>query len=906
MPLTSGTRLGPYEILALLGSGGMGEVYRARDTRLDRSVAIKVLPERLSSSEEGRQRFEREARTISQLSHPHICALYDVGRESGIEYLVMELLEGRTLEDRLARGALPTEQVLRFGIEIADALDKAHRQGIVHRDLKPGNVMLTKSGVKLLDFGLAKTLERSLDATGREQATAGQHPMARVSLTALPTQQALTQEGTILGTFQYMAPEQLEGHEADPRTDIFAFGAVLYEMATGRKAFSGTSRASLISNIMKEEPVPVSTIQPMTPPAFDRVVRTCLAKDPEDRFQTAHDAKLQLQWIVEGGSQAGAPAVVVSRRRSRERVAWGVAAGAILAAAFATSGYVRRAPVEAATIRSSIVPPEKTAFEIGGEDSGSLTISPDGRRITFVAKDAAGKKLLWLRSLDAVVARSIPGTEGATWPFWSPDSRFIAFFAEGKLKKVDAAGGPPLTVCDAKRGRSGSWNRDGVILFSPDSTVAVHRVSAGGGAATPVTRLDESKGETTHRWATFLPDGRHFLYMAGTHAAGTGSEMNVIYLASLDSKDRTLLLHARSNVAVASGYLIYVLEKTLLAQPFDAKRLRLTGDPVPLGDSVLYDPSYFRAAFSASDNGVLVYAGGTGGSKARLAWYDRSGKLIGAPFGDPIDYRMFSISPDGKRLAAEVADSTTGAGDIWLSDFARGTRTRFSFGSGESICPVWSPDGSRIAFTRMEKTLLTRIVAKPSSGGGGEETLLQGSGDICPKSWSPDGRYLAYETLAAAARTKSDIWILPLFGDRKPFPFLATQFDEQVSQFSPDGRWILYSSDESGRPELYVAPFPGPGSKWQISAGGALGGEWLQGGKEITYLTLDLNQMSVQVKADASGFETGVPRVLFDASNATYLRSDPSGDRELMAVLPQTAENTPITLVSNWPAALKK
>ena len=505
MPLTSGTRLGPYEILALLGSGGMGEVYRARDTRLDRSVAIKVLPERLSSSEEVRQRFEREARTISQLSHPHICALYDVGRESGIEYLVMELLEGKTLEDRLARGALPTEQVLRFGIEIADALDKAHRQGIVHRDLKPGNVMLTKSGVKLLDFGLAKTLERSLDATGREQAAAGQHPMAGANVTALPTvvgSANLTQEGTILGTFQYMAPEQLEGHEADPRTDIFSFGVVLYEMATGRKAFSGTSRASLISNIMKEEPVPVSTIQPMTPPAFDRVVRTCLAKDPEDRFQTAHDAKLQLQWIVEGGSQAGAPAVVVSRRRSRERMAWSVAAGAILAAGFATLGYVRRAPVETAPIRSSILPPEKTAFEIGGEDSGSLTISPDGRRITFVAKDPSGKKLLWLRPLDAVAARSIPGTEGATWPFWSPDSRFIAFFAEGKLKKVDAAGGPPLTVCDAKRGRSGSWNRDGVILFSPDSTVAVDRVSAGGGAATPVTRLDESKGETTHRWAT--------------------------------------------------------------------------------------------------------------------------------------------------------------------------------------------------------------------------------------------------------------------------------------------------------------------------------------------------------------------------------------------------------------------
>jgi Tol biopolymer transport system component len=884
----------------------MGEVYRARDTRLDRAVAVKVLPAHLSASEESRQRFEREARTISQLSHPHICALYDVGREGATDYLVMELLEGETLSHRLVKGALPIDQVLRYGIEIADSLDRAHRHGIVHRDLKPGNIMLTRSGVKLLDFGLAKTLERSLAATGGEQAAAAQHPMAGRNLTAMPTVAgSLTKEGSILGTFEYMAPEQLEGHEADARTDIFAFGAVLYEMATGRNAFSGKSQASLISNIMKEEPTPVSTIQPMTPPAFDRVVRTCLAKDPEDRFQTAHDTKLQLQWIVEGGSQAGAPAVVISRRRSRERLAWGVAAGAILAAAFATLGYVRRAPVEAPTLRSSILPPEKTAFEIGGEDSGSVTISPDGRKITFVAKDAEGKKLLWLRPLDAGAARSIPGTEGATWPFWSPDSRFIAFFAEGKLKKVDAAGAPPLTLCGAKRGRSGSWNRDGVILFSPDSTVAVHRVSAGGGAATPVTRLDESKGETTHRWATFLPDGRHFLYMAGTHAAGTGSEANAIYLASLGSKDRTVLLHARSNVGFASGYLIYVLEKTLLAQPFDAKRLRLTGDPVPLGESALYDPGYFRAAFSASDNGILVYAAGAGGSKARLAWYDRSGKPIGEPFGDPIDYRDFSLSPDGKRLAADVEDSTTGISDIWLSDFARGTRTRFSFGPGPSICPVWSPNGSRIAFARMEKTLLTRIVAKLSSGGGGEETLLRSSGDICPKSWSPDGRYLAYDTLAAVARTRSDIWILPLFGDRKPFPFLETQFDELSARFSPDGRWVLYTSDESGRPEIYVAPFPGPGSKWQISAGGGLGGEWLQGGKEITYRTLDLNQMSVQVKADASGFETGVPRVLFNASNATFLQNDPTGDRELLAILP-AAQNTPITVVSNWPAALKK
>jgi Tol biopolymer transport system component len=896
LPLTAGARLGPYEILALLGSGGMGEVYRARDTRLDRSVAIKVLPEHLSASEDGRQRFEREARTISQLSHPHICALYDVGRESGIEYLVMELLDGETLADRLGRGSLPTEQVLRYGIEIADALDKAHRQGIVHRDLKPGNVMLTKSGVKLLDFGLAKAVA----------------PLSRDSgLTSLPTLAGtggpnLTQEGTILGTFQYMAPEQLEGREADARTDIFAFGAVLYEMATGRKAFSGKSQASLISNIMKEEPAPVSTVQPMTPPALDRVVRTCLAKDPEDRFQTAHDAKLQLQWIAEGGSQAGAPAVVTARRKSRERLAWIVAAVAILGAALATFGYLRRAPVESRPMRSSLLPPEKATFDFAAAAAGSLTISPDGRRVTFAAKDADGKNLLWIRSLDEMSARPIPGTEGATWPFWSPDSRFIAFFADQKLKKVDISGAPPLILGDAPNGRSGSWNRDSIILFSPDSTTSIHRVSAGGGVATPVTKLDQARGETTHRWATFLPDGRHFLYMAGTHAGGTKAEANAIYLASLDSKDKTLLLHARSNVAYASGYLIYVLEKTLLEQPFDAKRLRLTGDPVPLGESVLYDPAYFRATFSASDDGVLVYASGAGGSKTRLVWYDRGGKPVGEPIGDSAEYDVFSISPDGKRLAATINDPGSGLPDIWLCDFSRGTRTRFTFGPGPSAAPVWSPDGTRIAYGRLEKALVTGIFVKPASGSGKEETLFQAEGQLIPTAWSPDGRYLALELFRVGTKTRTDIWIVPLFGDRKAFPFLATEFDETGARFSPDGKWIVYSSDESGKREIYVTPFPGPGSKWQISTAGAVSGGWVRGGKEIVYLTADQKIMSVDVRANASGFEAGVPKALFKSPPAVMGDIAPDGERFLLALPPEGAQNPPITLVSNWPAALKK
>jgi eukaryotic-like serine/threonine-protein kinase len=895
--LASGTRLGPYELLSPLGAGGMGEVYRARDTRLDRDVAVKVLPPHLSASEEGRQRFEREARTISQLSHPHICALYDVGREGETEYLVMELLEGETLADRLAKGELPSEHVLRYGIEIADALDKAHRQGIVHRDLKPGNIMLTKSGVKLLDFGLAKAVAPLANESG---------------LTSFPTvagsRQPLTQEGTILGTFQYMAPEQLEGKDADARSDIFAFGAVMYEMATGRKAFRGSSQASLISNIMKEDPAPISTVQPMTPPALDRVVRTCLAKDPEDRFQTAHDAKLQLQWIAEGGSQAGAPAVVTARRKSRERVAWIVAAAGFVAAALFAYGYVRRSPADARLVRSSVLPPPKVTFNLAGSDAGSLTISPDGRRVTFVASGEEGGKQLWVRPLDQETGRPLPGTEGAEWPFWSPDSRFIAFFADGKLRKVDVSGAPPLVICDARNGRSGGWNREGVILFSPDSVVPIHRVPAGGGAPTPVTTLDVAKGETTHRWATFLPDGKHFLYMAGTHAGGTKSEANAVYLASLDSKARTLLLHARSNVSYASGYLLYVLDKTLLAHPFDEKRLKLTGDPVPLEESILYDPGYFRASFSASDHGELVYATGTRESKAPLVWYDRAGKPIGGPVGEAAEYVDLAISRDGKRVAAAISDPTAGVPDIWILDFQRGTRTRFTFGS--SIRPVWSPDGNQIAYASAGKPsaagFSTLISVKPTSGGGKPDVVFNGEGQFTPTSWSEDGRFIALEVIRAKSPTKTDVWILPLFGDRKAYPFLETEFSEEGASFSPDGRWISYLSDESGKGELYVTTFPTRAGKWQVSNRGALFGGWVRSGKEIVYMGADQNVMSVEVSADPSGFDSGVPKVLFKSPRALTGAAAPLADRFLLAPREEGSQGSSISLVSNWLALLKK
>ena len=894
MTLAAGTKLGPYEILAPIGAGGMGEVYKARDARLERTVAVKVLPLHLSSNAELRQRFEREAKTISQLSHPHICALYDVNREGETEYLVMEYLEGETLADRLGKGPLPAEQLLRYGIEIVDALDKAHRQGIVHRDLKPGNVMLTKSGVKLLDFGLAK-----FQAGGRDAVASGVSRLA----TEMQASQPLTERGTVLGTFQYMAPEQLEGKDADSRSDIFAFGAVLYEMATGKKAFSGTSQASLIGSILRDDPPAISEISPMIPPALNRVVKTCLAKDPEDRFQTAHDAKLQLQWIAEGGSQAGLPAPVVARRKNREKLAWAVAAAAIVAAGLATVGYLRRAPAERLRLSAFLLPPEKSEFDVSAANSGSLTISPDGRHATFAAKDADGKMVLWLRSLGDLAAKPISGTKGATFPFWSPDSRFLAFFAEGKLQKVDISGAPPLPVCDAPNGRSGAWNREGVILFSPDSTTGLFRVLSAGGAPKPATTLDAARAETTHRWAAFLPDGRHFLYMAGSHSTGSKSESNAIFVGALDSNEKTLLLQARSNVVYASGYLLYMRERILLAQRFDPGARRLVGEAVPVAEGAQYDPAYFRGVFAASDDGVLLYAIGSAGSLAtRLSWMDRTGKSIGGPFGEPAEYSSLSIAPDGKRIAAGINDPTTGAASIWLFD-GRGVRTRFTFGD-LSDAPVWSRDGGRIALQRLNKQSISDIHVKSVGGAGEEATVFHSDRPANPDDWSPDGRFLAIDLISRNSPTKGDVWMVPLSGDGKPYPFLATEFEERSASFSPDGKWVSYVSNESGRDELYVVPFPGPGGKWQISTSGAQGGGFFKGGKEILYGTAENDVVAVEIKAGPSGLEVGPPKTLFRVPPVTTLAITPDGERFLLAALPQGTAAPRVALVTSWAAGL--
>ncbi|HEY3122792.1 MAG TPA: protein kinase, partial [Thermoanaerobaculia bacterium] len=634
--IAPGCRLGPYEVLSALGAGGMGEVYKARDTRLERTVAVKVLPQHLSSSPEVRQRFEREARTISQLSHPHICALYDVGREGETEYLVMEYLEGETLSERLVKGPLLLEQTLRFAIEIADALDKAHRQGIVHRDLKPGNVMLTKSGVKLLDFGLAKALP-----------SPGGRGVGGEGLTALPTEGNLTKEGTILGTFQYMAPEQLEGKEADSRTDIFALGCVLYEMATGKNAFTGASRASLISAIMSSEPAPISTVQPMSPPALDRVVKTCLAKDPEDRWQTARDVLLQLKWIHEGGSQAGLPAPAAARRRNWERLAWVAAAAGVAAALALAAMLVSRTHETRRMVQSSILPPEKATFAF---EFGPVAVSPDGRRLAFVARPTDGRSALWVRPLIGLSAQPLPGSEGASYPFWSPDSRFLGFFAGGKLKKIDASGGPPQTICDARSGRGGTWNREDVILFAPAAREGILQVSSAGGTPSPATRLDETRQEIGHRLPVFLPDGRHFLFLSSS-----GPELRRLVCGSLGGRETRELLRVNSNVSyVEPGYLLFYRERTLFAQRFDAKRIELRGEAFPVAEQIQYLPDRGFGVFSASNDGTLVYQRASAVA-SQMVWTDRAGKPI-ETVGPPGLYRCPRLSYDGRRVAVDIED----------------------------------------------------------------------------------------------------------------------------------------------------------------------------------------------------------------------------------------------------------
>jgi len=897
MGLTAGTKLGPYEIQSPLGAGGMGEVYRARDTRLERTVAIKILPKEMSNDSVRKQRFEREAKTISSLNHPNICVLHDVGSQDGVDYLVMECVEGETMAKRLEKGPLPVDQVLKTGAQIADALDKAHRAGIVHRDLKPGNIMLTTSGAKLLDFGLAKPAA----------------PLATLAtMTAAKAESPVTQEGTIVGTFQYMSPEQVEGKELDGRSDIFSLGAVLYEMLTGHRAFQGKSQLSVASAILEKEPAPISSFEPLTPPALDFAVRKALAKPADERWQSARDLTSHLKWVAESGSQAGVPIGRQSKKKLREKLGWGAAAIAAALAAFFAVGYHLRSPVEPRVTRAFILPPEKTTFAPVGVGGGPVTISPDGRLLAFATRDESGKQLLWIRPLDSVVARALPGTEEASYPFWSPDSQFIAFFAGGTLKKVMAAGGPVQSVCAAPEGRGGTWNKEGVIVFAPSIRAGLLRVSEAESAPAPVTKLESQPG-ASHRWPQFLPDGRHFLYFAR-------GKTNGIYVGTLDSQDTKLILPSEGNAAYSvSGQLLWWREGAVIAQPFDLRTLQLKGSAVPIAEHVLFSYGQSLGVFSISQNGILAFQGGETLGSSQLSWFDRSGKQFGK-IGEKDFLGNPRISPDGQKIAGGVVNGAGTDEDIWLYDLARNVRTRFTL-SQSGRYPVWSPDGSRIAYASARSSYLDLYV-KPSNGTGQEQLLLDVPGMKIPWSWSADGRFLAYAFRnPQPARDKFDIWILPLFGERKPFPFLQSEFNNGAPSFSPDGRWIAYVSDESGTREVYVASFPDPRTRLQVSNQGGLIPVWRPDGKELFYAALSGQLVSVGVSSKGSTLQLESPKPLFQAfqsgpillalaGGALGLGTQPfdisrDGQRFLIATTPN-AELTPITVVVNWDAELKK
>jgi hypothetical protein len=588
----------------------MGEVYKAQDTRLDRTVAVKVLHSHMVDNEELRQRFDREAKTISSLNHPNICALYDIGHENGTDYLVMEYLEGETLGERLAREKLSTEELLAFGLQITDALDKAHRGGVIHRDLKPGNIMLTKNGPKLLDFGLAKVATTTIDPNSS-------------GLTSMPTEQLasqpLTERGTILGTFQYMSPEQLEGQEADARSDIFSLGAVLYEMTTGKRAFEGKSQASLIAAILEREPAPITSIEPMVPPALDHLVRACLAKDPDERVQTVHDVHLQLRWIKEGGSAVGVPAPVKASRKRSNRIAWTLVAVLAVVSAFLAFTVITAERPQHRTVKAELLPPGGSTFGLMG--TTMMALSPDGTRLAFVTQESE-ELILWVRPLGSAAAQPLRGTEGASFPFWSPDSRFIGFFADGKLRKIDVSGGAPITVCAAAQGRGGSWSTNNEIVFAPGRGSGLSRVPASGGEPTSAVERDSTRGEGSLRWPCFLPDAQHLLY-------SSQAEEDAVWVASLDGSVRKRLVTGSSSAAFAEGHVLYVAENVLVARPFDTERLEFSGDAVSVADGVMLTSGWSRAGFTVSQNNMLIHVKQGAVVGSTLRWYDRGGNRQG-------------------------------------------------------------------------------------------------------------------------------------------------------------------------------------------------------------------------------------------------------------------------------------
>jgi|CZKD01.1.fsa_nt_gi Tol biopolymer transport system component len=888
MALTSGTKLGPYEIVSPLGAGGMGEVYRAKDTRLDRTVAVKILPSHLSDNPDAKQRFDREARAISSLNHPNICTLHDVGHQDGIDFLVMEFLEGETLAERLAKGPLPTELVLKYGIEICEGLERAHKSGVVHRDLKPANVMLTKTGAKLMDFGLAKA------------TPTGPVPISSLSMTIShpSADHPLTAQGTIMGTFQYMSPEQTEGKDADARSDIFAMGTLLYEMVTGKRAFTGKSQASVVAAILASEPPPVSTVQPMTPPALAQVVKTCLAKDPEERFQTVHDLKLQLKWIAEASaSQLAAPAQVRARRVVQKRTLMIAAAvGWILAAAALAIFFYTRVQLEDARrpmTASWLAPTDK---EFSAVAASAPALSPDGSKLAFLTGGTRDLEL-WVRDVTTGTARKLEGIEQASFPFWSPDGKFIGFFSAGKLKKVALSGGPVQILCDAPEGRGASWSQRGVIIFTPNIFEAIYKVSEGGG--TP-ERITEAPPGWTHRNPYFLPDGDHFLFVARNTGAATQAPASALYGASLSGEKARQILERASNVQYSEGYLLYLRESVLVAQRFDPKSLQFSGDPKPVAEKLDYWNPRDLAAFTAA-HGTLVYRHGSA-QKTQPMWVDRTGKELGQ-FGEPGIYGLPQPSTDGSLVGVVRRDPDTGRGDVWIVDTRRNTMSRSTFADGSNLTYVFSPDATRIAVSTLAGMATGGTWIQPTSGSGNQEKLETPVTASTLSSWSSDGRYIFVSVQNNT--TRFDVYYFDLNGDRKLTPFLNSPANERGAVLSPNGKWLAYDSDESGRYEVYVTAFPDHGGKWQVSNDGGNSPSWSGDGKQLYYQGGD-KLMLVPIQ-NAEKFEFGAPSALpIHMNEFAALGPLAPGERFPALKVLGGGQSNPQEVILNWTGTLKQ
>ena len=900
MPVETGTRLGVYEIVGPLGAGGMGEVYRARDPRLGREVAVKILPPAFSTDAARLARFEQEARAAAGLNHPNILAVFDVGQLGDSPYIVSELLDGSTLRDLLGGTGLPVRKAIEYGAQIAKGLTAAHDKGIVHRDLKPENVFITTDGrVKILDFGLAKLTEKA----------SSDHGVSDVATTVN------TDPGLVLGTVGYMAPEQVRGLQTDHRSDIFAFGCVLYEMLSGHRAFRRETSMDTMSAILTDDPADLPLVERHIAPALARIVDRCLEKAPGARFQSTGDLAFALEGL--SSHTEGVPAIVhTPEPPKKDRLAWtlvSVLAVVALVLAVAAALLLRRAPATNEATRFFVSPPEGWTLAVqiqGGPAVGPLAVSPDGRQVAFVAGNASAQNLIWVRSLNTLDAKGLTGTEGGSSPFWSPDSRSLGFFSDGKLKKIDIAGGPAVVLCDAAPGISGTWSPSGVIVFSPAPGTPLFKVSATGGVPTPATVLET--GEGAHARPTFLPDGRHFVFRQVQPTAARNSA----FVGSLDSTQRTRLMDVDStNVLYSKGHLLFLHGTTLMAQAFDPDRLATQGDPFPVAERIQTFGGPPFGFFSVSDSGVLAYQSGTAPNEPQLTWVDRAGKTLGT-VGEPANYADMTLSHDGSKAAVSLANDGQPGSDVWVVDLNReGLPSRLTFDESLDITPVWSPDGSRIAFSSSGVSGNFDLYVKSASGAGELRLLVSGDGTQVPLDWSDDGRFLLYASYDPGP--DFDLWILPMTGGAKPFPFLRAPGNQGQGEFSPDGSWIAYRSVESGLTNVYVAPFDGlhaaTGEKYQISTGGSIP-RWRADGKEIFYISQPTSTlMSAGVSSTASTFQAGAVRPLFPFRPAGNQRFNyeyapsPDGQRFLVNMGPSgDAPLTPITVVLNWLAGVKR